>query len=521
MSLTPLNIELRDFDLIIQKLYLEEIKTPLILDFNGELNPDGLFSEKIFGNFGSSNRVETFGYIKLKTRVLHPFVYSMFKKLLRSFDAILLCQKKFVLSNGKLRAATAKDIIGDLDIFSKLNEEPEDSEEIVDSQNITFLSGYDLVINNFKLFIDYLKEEKGEGITKGAKKKLGILEKFSKHEVFIDKWLVIPAAARDINLMDFSKKGIINYEPINDKYVELLRITNNFGEGEKSNSQRFDAQIKLQEIHDFLMKEKTSGKTGLIRSKTTKKAVANAIRGVISHTLDNSVKNWNSKLSNNIATGYIGVPVTMLISAFYSYYIHHVKKSFEEDIVIYENIKANLEEYVDKKLSTMTEVIEVFLDVVIKDNTFGFKPVKKITNDLELSGIDFLKNVSKDIVGTFDNPKKFMSVTRYPVTNVYSTQYLAPIPYTTNNVKMVGDLEITEDIENYSTSVLLNQSSYTYFGADNDGDTISMIGVYNTEANKAIKEKAWFRIRHLDVASDGGALLQGNECLYGLYVLTK
>ena len=54
-----------------------------------------------------------------------------------------------------------------------------------------------------------------------------------------------------------------------------------------------------------------------------------------------------------------------------------------------------------------------------------------------------------------------------------------------------------------------------------DGDTLCFIAIFSEDANKDIKDTAWFRHRNNDISGDISSLLIGNEQMYALYELTK
>ncbi|MEM3451994.1 MAG: hypothetical protein QW835_00005 [Candidatus Hadarchaeum sp.] len=68
-----LDIGIEEF---IEKHKLKPVSSPRIY-LSGKLDPDGLYSEEIFGRLGSEERKHTFAYIDLRNhRIIHPEVYS-------------------------------------------------------------------------------------------------------------------------------------------------------------------------------------------------------------------------------------------------------------------------------------------------------------------------------------------------------------------------------------------------------------------------------------------------------------
>ena len=75
-NLTVLNVD--DF---IKRIEAKEVTNDAIINSKGKYSPDGLFSETIFGMDRSTDRSKKYGFIKLNTTIVHPFIYDVFKKL--------------------------------------------------------------------------------------------------------------------------------------------------------------------------------------------------------------------------------------------------------------------------------------------------------------------------------------------------------------------------------------------------------------------------------------------------------
>ena len=57
--------------------YMLEVKSPIIFESSSNIfKKDGLFSNEIFGDVGSKDRMERCGYIDLKIPVMHPLIYK-------------------------------------------------------------------------------------------------------------------------------------------------------------------------------------------------------------------------------------------------------------------------------------------------------------------------------------------------------------------------------------------------------------------------------------------------------------
>ena len=509
-----ISMDVLNIDRFILTNKLPEVKSYFIVQkIENEIDEEGLFSEKIFGQIGTSERLSKLAFINLSEKVMHPFYYALFKKLLRSFDDILLGHTPFIMKDGKLIKATQKDLISNTNLFQDILNGKQ-----VESKNIETISGYDLIINYFRPFVNYLIESKESTMTKGAAKKLLTIEKLSVDKVLIDKFLVLPAGYREINLIDFKQKGILNYPPINDMYLKLLFLSKNTTES-ASNFKRFSIQKELDEIHSYFLKDQLSGKRGILKGRSVKKPVAYGTRGVITSNPSKSLRKWNDETPNNIPVGCVGTPVTVMISQFYPFFVHHFRKLLKENETIKLFIQQMIMEKTKDNLVTIEEITDLFLDMIVKDHSIGFYKVNYLGTEMTI--LDVLRLIAVEIVGTPKNPKKFVSATRYPVTNMYSTQLLLPIPYLTDKYDTVNGVSVCSNIEMYSTDFKMNTSSLAYQGGDFDGDALVFIGIFSEDANKDIKENAWFRYRNNDISGDISSLLIGNEQMYALYELTK
>ena len=66
---------------------------------SGELHPEGLFSEKIFGVEGTLTRSKKYSYIKLNTTVVHPSAYKLLIRINRKIEKMfnMLNQLKVIV----------------------------------------------------------------------------------------------------------------------------------------------------------------------------------------------------------------------------------------------------------------------------------------------------------------------------------------------------------------------------------------------------------------------------------------
>ena len=84
----PVNL---DFLMVTEqdKVRVGEVTEMQIFDNTNNFHPQGLFSTTVFGNIGTEFRNRTFGYIDLKTEVLHPLIYFAVISLKAFYKQIL------------------------------------------------------------------------------------------------------------------------------------------------------------------------------------------------------------------------------------------------------------------------------------------------------------------------------------------------------------------------------------------------------------------------------------------------
>ena len=86
----PVNIELMNVDAFINQHDCKQVTTMFIKEpTSNEFHKKGLFSEDIFGQIGSSERLIKFGYIELNTTIFHPIIYTNLIRLKALYGQII------------------------------------------------------------------------------------------------------------------------------------------------------------------------------------------------------------------------------------------------------------------------------------------------------------------------------------------------------------------------------------------------------------------------------------------------
>ena len=133
------------------------VTTPDLFSRSNEYNPDGLYSERIFGNLESPDRRETYSYINLYAKVIHPAALKIILQLNRKIELFLSASETFNLdSKGNL---------------------------ILDPNGFTGLTKFIEIFPNIKF----------RGETETRDKFIDLLERSNKQGIlFIDKIPIIP-----------------------------------------------------------------------------------------------------------------------------------------------------------------------------------------------------------------------------------------------------------------------------------------------------------------------------------------
>jgi len=192
-------LKLINLDQICQSL--PEITSPkFFIDSKmTKLDPDGLFSEVIFGPPNSKEWRTRYGKITLKSRIFNPIIFRLLKRLNKKLIEAINNYERFdilddgsihIHKDGKLRGLS--DLIENFDLI-KFKQDP--NSKSIRNKLIEYISNKE---NYDKIFISYI--------------------------------LVIPPQFRPIyNLKDPNKdKNGLMYDEINDYYIKLIKNVQHF-----------------------------------------------------------------------------------------------------------------------------------------------------------------------------------------------------------------------------------------------------------------------------------------------------
>lgn len=255
MNGDKLTMEIIDTEKFIKVNNLKPITDPVF--FNGPTpSPEGLLSNEIFG-ITNTERSGIFAYIDLNGTFINPVIYKTLCRL-----------------NSKIQ-----DIVHGTDTFS-IN----DSGEIV--QDPEGSTGIDWLRKNF----NKIKFKTSDATSRNNKIKFIEQE---KDKMWINKFIVIPAAYRDVD----TKQASIGVGEINKLYSSLIIASKSLKENAEygltlSDTTKGRIQTTLQQIYDWfgsgtiINGQETSGnlpgKTGILKKGIMYKTIDYSVRLVMS-----------------------------------------------------------------------------------------------------------------------------------------------------------------------------------------------------------------------------------------------
>jgi len=264
-----------------------------------DFNEDGLFSEKIFGPIGSKERRQTFSYIDLRAKVIHPAALRIILQLDRRVEKFLSTEESFVLNKGRL--------------------------EIVETGGVTGITE----------FIRLFPRIKFRGETDLREKLIKFLDAQKKKKtLFIDKIPVIPP---DLRPASKGEDGNWLIDALNDVYISVMRRASQVrtsGAGPLYDLLNYALQNVVMD-HDNYIRTRINKKQGLIRSQMLGKRVDFSGRAVI--TPDPVIK-----------INELGVPLRLAVGLFEPFIQHRLLYSGKVDR---DNLATLIEDFTGLELS--------------------------------------------------------------------------------------------------------------------------------------------------------------------------
>ena len=495
--------ELYDIDRAIKVNGLKEVTSQHIYKTQNEFNPQGLFSEEIFGQTTEQRKLRC-GYIKLPVHIFNPFVA---KTIISRSGGIIrkmaYGECKCNLVDGVLVASKEGQYCGLKDLY-----------DIWDNINIE------------------------KTLDTRAKDKLDILVKSPKRLLFNDKVMVLPPEFRKIGM----RNGKHTKDELNSLYTRLLGLKSVTAHTSSNVYQIYakfqDAAIDIYTyIHDHV-----GSKNGFFQKNLLAKNTMFTARNVISAPRYNT----DNPPIGVFRTGY---PLHTCVSLFKPLIEFQLKQFFSYSNVL--NIHPNKNEvrqttlaniYDNKMISDLCNIYMknpgsrfriMYLDA---DNTIPMQMEyldlnknEKITRPVTLTDVIYI--CSKIAIVDAD---RMVYTVRYPIGDVYGaffTKVHVLSTVDTTRIEFMGERYDTYPIvdvnrphnrvaTSFADTLTPSNSRLKAIGGDYDGDTVKSVGIWSDEANKRAEELMYSKIYNIKAECDSVYDI-GIECLNGLYGLTK
>jgi hypothetical protein len=269
----------------------------------GELNPEGLFSEKIFGIEGSIHRTKRYSYIDLEAPIIHPAIFPIFKRLDQRIISLFSTDEYF-----------------DVD----------EKGYLVESED--GFTGIPAFIKNFRR----IKFKAG---TEARQKLIDVIDGAYKDKtIFITKIPVIPP---DFRPEYEAENGRVISDEINSLYVGIIRKASQIkgmNSGPIYDVLVYGMQMAINE-HDKYVQTKISKKSGLIRNSLLGKRVDFSGRAV-------------STPGPDLDINQVGFPLRIAVPLFEPFLIHYFL--YSKNLQLQKEFRAEAEKYLEAPLSVDT-----------------------------------------------------------------------------------------------------------------------------------------------------------------------
>ncbi len=494
---------LYDIDQDIKVNDLKEVTSSQIYRSTNQYNPQGLFSEEIFGQTESEQKYRC-GYIKLPIHVFNPQV------------AKTIIQR----SGGVIRKMAYGEIHCDL-VDGVLRENPEGK------------------YCGFKdLYAIWDQIDVAKTLNTKRDESLKILTKSPKRLLFIDKILVLPVAMRPTGM----RNGRPIKSELNTIYMKILGFKSVTAHV-TSNVYKTYAQIQDAVVEVYTYVHKICGtKNGYFQKNLLAKNTVGTVRNVISAP---SYREENPPIGI-FRTGY---PLMSLVSMFRPFVKFNMRKflSYDNLITFHPNPdeikRSDIDNiYDDRGIDDLIKIFmlnpgsrfrKMYMDPEetkpILFSAVNLKNNESIVRPLTLTDVVYLCCYNATTVAD-----RHVYTVRYPIGDLYgafftkihvlSTNRTIEIQFNNETYKWYPliDPEMSHAMTStqFIDVIQMSNSRLVNLGGDYDGDTVKSTGVWSDEANQEAEKMMLSRI--YCVRSDlTSAFPIEKECLNGLYGLTK
>ena len=479
----------------------EVTSAAIFTDMGREIDPDGLYSQKIFGTVGSDERMVTFGYINLHAEMIHPRIYDYLITLSSKYEEIL---------NGTAFV-----------VYNKTTNTFEPSIPGVGS------TGYDFFLKHLNTL------DLGDSKSPDRRNMIKVIEKYrSKGKLTNNVLLVVPAGIRDFIVE--SDERVTEVE-INDYYRKILNTANylaGISEIQYADNIRYTLQVKIQELYKHILNLVGGGKKKFTGKHFTSRNIDYATRNVIT---GKEIKLDHIDDVPDDIIDYASVGLLQYIKAIdpiAKYYLNEyfIVGSFEDysDNATLFDIKTKKSRHVtlDPKErgywttpDGMNNIFNRFIEADVRDTPalidgYAIAMVHEDGDDISIYTHDsqYPNGINLDkvrpitygemlyVVAYKPSRKHIGVMTRYPITTPTSIVPVMTIVNTTTNavkknVSLYGQLPFNETVDHYPViggvwdeSLSPNYVRLTGHGADMDGDKMSLIVLLEEESLEELRE---------------------------------
>lgn len=272
LKLAPFNVTLQNNSRSILTNLMPVTSTDVYEGLTKKLNDDGLFSTTIFGRPAEERRQNTLSYVDLRTKIMHPIMYSNIEKIATFYTQI--CNgSKFATWNPK-------------------------TFEFDESTAVDGDTGFSFFMKYFK----DIKFKRNESERRNVR--IDVLDKFRETGLY-DFVLIIPAGIRDI---EEGKDGL-SQDEINEHYRNLVSLSKNIDVTFKDN--KFNDGTKLLMQRNFnsiysILFSYIKGKRGITQDKMIKRKLENGTRSVLS-PIDLAVEDMRGPQAITLTNTVVGL----------------------------------------------------------------------------------------------------------------------------------------------------------------------------------------------------------------------
>ena len=371
-------------------------------------HPDGLFSEVIFGQIGSTERLVRRGYLELNTKVISPHLFKQMMSL-KSYYQDILAGKEYAVFDEELHD------------FMKVGRDDPDGE-----------TGYAFFVKHLSkvVFPQTASIKRSD--------KIALLKKF-EDKLLMTKFIVIPAGVRDVK----EDNGRMTSEDINKLYLGLLSLTQampaNNADDPVFDTIRYQIQMKVQQVYTYLT-DLFDGKGGFGQSKYAARSTVYGNRNVITAAPLSRI--LSPKEPNMFSVDEVLVPIFQAMKGAQPLVINKLKTIFFNQIFSSQTTSIPLIDPKTWKLTyhevSASEIRKFTTSEGLTDFINGFRntnihmtPVTVKTADTKESCYLYLVYDTGDSITPFRNfedfKQSYSKVDKYTTEGIENFEYVADI----------------------------------------------------------------------------------------------